>query len=68
VTAIQRFGSALNVNVHFHTLVAQGVFVEDSEGGRHPRFPGGVVVDVLGNRGFVRNGLQLAVLADFLLA
>jgi hypothetical protein len=34
VTAIQRFGSALNVNVHFHTLVAQGVFVEDSEGGR----------------------------------
>jgi len=26
VTAIQRFGSALNTNVHFHTLVAQGVF------------------------------------------
>ena len=28
VPAIQRFGSALNTNVHFHTLVAQGVFVE----------------------------------------
>jgi len=34
VTAIQRFGSALNVNVHFHTLVAQGVFIEDAEGSR----------------------------------
>jgi Putative transposase/Transposase zinc-binding domain len=31
VTAIQRFGSALNINVHFHTLVAQGVFVEEGE-------------------------------------
>ena len=26
VTAIQRFGSALNANVHFHTLVLDGVF------------------------------------------
>jgi hypothetical protein len=26
VTAIQRCGSALNTNVHFHTLVAEGVF------------------------------------------
>jgi hypothetical protein len=26
VTAIQRFGSALNLNVHFHTLAVQGVF------------------------------------------
>jgi putative transposase len=34
VTAIQRFGSALNVNAHFHTLVAQGVFIEGGEGGR----------------------------------
>jgi transposase-like protein len=34
VTAIQRFGSALNTNVHFHTLVAQGVFIDDGEGGR----------------------------------
>lgn len=31
VTAIQRCGSALNTNVHFHTLVAPGVF-EDEPG------------------------------------
>ena len=29
VTALQRFGSALNLNVHFHTLVPDGVFVPD---------------------------------------
>jgi hypothetical protein len=34
VTAIQRFGSALNTNVHFHTLAAQGVFVEQADGSR----------------------------------
>jgi len=34
VTAIQRFGSALNTNVHFHTLVVQGVFIEGAEGPR----------------------------------
>jgi hypothetical protein len=28
VTAIQRFGSALNLNVHLHALVADGVFVQ----------------------------------------
>jgi hypothetical protein len=33
VTAIQRFGSALNLNVHFHTLAIQGVFVDDGCGG-----------------------------------
>ena len=32
VTAIQRFGSALNPNIHFHTLVVQGVFVEKGDG------------------------------------
>jgi hypothetical protein len=26
VTAVQRFGGALNLNVHFHTLVPGGVF------------------------------------------
>jgi hypothetical protein len=26
VTAVQRFGSAINANVHFHTLVLDGVF------------------------------------------
>jgi hypothetical protein len=28
VTAIQRCGSALNTNTHFHTLVAEGAFEE----------------------------------------
>jgi len=32
VTAVQRAGGALNVNVHFHTLVLDGVFTEDAEG------------------------------------
>jgi hypothetical protein len=32
VTAIQRFGSALNTNVHFHTLVVQGVFFKKGDG------------------------------------
>jgi hypothetical protein len=32
VTAIQRFGSALNTNVHFHTLAVQGGFVEQADG------------------------------------
>ena len=26
ITVVQRFGSALNLNIHFHTLVADGVF------------------------------------------
>jgi hypothetical protein len=33
VTAIQRFGSALNLNVHFHTLALDGVFAPDGDGG-----------------------------------
>ena len=32
VTVIQRFGGALNLNVHFHTLVQDGVFVRDPDG------------------------------------
>jgi Transposase zinc-binding domain/Putative transposase len=32
VTAIQRCGSALNTNVHFHTLVAEGVFATAPDG------------------------------------
>ena len=31
-TAVQRFGSAINLNVHFHTLVPDGVFDLTSEG------------------------------------
>ena len=33
VTFIQRFGSALNLNVHFHTLFADGVFYKTNDGG-----------------------------------
>jgi hypothetical protein len=32
VTAIQRCGSALNANPHFHTLLAEGVFEEQPDG------------------------------------
>jgi hypothetical protein len=32
VTFIQRFGSALNLNVHFHTLFADGVFYKTESG------------------------------------
>jgi hypothetical protein len=32
VTVIQRFGGALNLNVHFHTLVLAGVFTTDAGG------------------------------------
>jgi hypothetical protein len=41
VTVIQRFGGGLNLNVHFHTLVFDGVFSEDDGGGLafHPAPP-----------------------------
>ena len=32
VTVIQRFGDALNLNVHFHTLAVDGVFVGEPDG------------------------------------
>jgi len=32
ITFVQRFGSALQSNVHFHVLVPDGVFVEIKEG------------------------------------
>ena len=32
VTLIQRFGSALNLNIHFHMLFLDGVYEVDSEG------------------------------------
>ena len=32
VTALQRAGGALNINVHFHTLVLDGVFTESTGG------------------------------------
>jgi hypothetical protein len=32
VTFVQRFGGAINLNVHFHSLVFDGVYHEDSDG------------------------------------
>ena len=37
MTFIQRFGDALNLNVHFHSLVLDGVYVEGGQG--RVRFP-----------------------------
>jgi hypothetical protein len=38
VTFVQRFGSALNLNVHFHTLALDGVYTDDGSPGAAPRF------------------------------
>jgi ribosomal protein S27E len=37
VTLIQRFGSALNLHIHFHMLFLDGVFIDSPRGSR-PRF------------------------------
>lgn len=37
VTLIQRFGGALNLNIHFHMLFLDGVYI-DSRHGADPRF------------------------------
>ena len=34
VTVVQRFGGALNLNVHFHTLLLDGVYARDAQSGR----------------------------------
>jgi hypothetical protein len=34
ITVVQRFGSALNLNLHFHALVLDGVYAEDPKTGR----------------------------------
>jgi hypothetical protein len=41
VTSVQRFGGALNLHVHFHTLVLDGVFVCEADGTLrfHPAAP-----------------------------
>jgi hypothetical protein len=36
VTLIQRFGSALNLNIHFHMLVLDGAYLVGTDGGRRP--------------------------------
>ena len=40
VTFVQRFGGALNLNVHFHCAIPDGVFVRDGEGTRFVALPG----------------------------
>ncbi|MBI3766991.1 MAG: transposase [Deltaproteobacteria bacterium] len=39
VTAIQRFGSGLNLNVHYHTLALDGVFARDGDDWRFVQAP-----------------------------
>ena len=41
VTSVQRFGGAVNVHLHFHTLVLDGVFVREPDGTLrfHPTAP-----------------------------
>src|SRR5215813_8687034 len=38
VTFIQRLGSALQLNVHYHVLFLEGVFLDRTDQGRPPRF------------------------------
>jgi hypothetical protein len=38
VAFIQRFGSALNLNVHYHLLFLEGVYLDRTDQGRTPRF------------------------------
>jgi len=38
ITFIQRFGSALNLNIHFHTLALDGVYTYTLGQGQAPRF------------------------------
>jgi hypothetical protein len=38
VTCIQRFGSALNLNLHFHVISLEGVYLDRTDQPRQPRF------------------------------
>ena len=38
VTFLQRFGSALNLNLHFHCIFLEGVYLDRTDQGRKPRF------------------------------
>jgi hypothetical protein len=38
VTFIQRFGGAINLNVHFHVVFLEGVSLDRTEAGLKPRF------------------------------
>src|SRR5262252_1034878 len=38
VTFMQRFGSALNINFHFHCVFLEGVYLDRTDQGLKPRF------------------------------
>src|SRR5262249_23991375 len=38
VTFLQRFGSALHLNLHFHCVFLEGVYLDSTDQGRTPRF------------------------------
>src|SRR5712692_11730458 len=38
VTFIQRFGSAINLNLHFHCVFIEGVYLDRTAAGLKPRF------------------------------
>ena len=59
VTALQRAGGALNVNVHFHTLVLDGVFTEEPGGALafHPA-PGPSDAEVAAALATIRHRVQ----------
>src|SRR5215510_14362195 len=38
VTFIQRFGSAINLNLHFHVIFLEGVYLDRTDQGHKPRF------------------------------
>ncbi|MCC7198428.1 MAG: transposase [Gammaproteobacteria bacterium] len=80
VTLIQRFGSALNLNIHFHMLFLDGVYLLDKDGQavfRHVPAPGAqdlqTLVEHIAERigralekqGLIERDLQNAWLADF---
>ena len=46
VTIVQRFGGALNLNIHFHMLVLDGVFSQDGDGVRFHLGPALVAADI----------------------
>ncbi len=52
VTLIQRFGSALNLNVHLHMLILDGVYTQEAQGPRYHRAsaPDAKTLDRLINR------------------
>ncbi len=60
VTAIQRFGSSLNLNVHFHSLILDGVYVEDPKTGerRFEELPEPGPDDLQQVLGWVIRGIQ----------